>query len=922
MGDVVAAWDRQLGRTVALKRANGPGEPERLRKEAELTALLEHPGIVPVYDAGTDRDGAPWYTMRLIRGGTLQAVLAADERPPRASLLRHLLAAAHAVGFAHSWGVLHRDLKPANLLIGEFGETQVADWGLARKEGEGAGGVVGTPGWMSPEQQRGEPGTPASDVFALGRILEEVVARTPGEGPDRELWSIQRRATAPKASARYPDAAALALDLERHADGREVKAHRYSAWDHAARLGRRWRTPLLVAAAGLLLSSAALLVGYVRTVAERDRALLAERAASTARGEAEGNLAESWVAHATAAALSGDRPAAERLALSALRLRESPEARGVLVRVDDGPRPERVDNGWQARGAVLALGPDRVVEVAPGGVRVADAEGVTQAELRLDGDPLATVLSDGSVLAWSARDPLVRWAGPGGSEERCPLPSDFHPQWIVEEAPGAPSGSLLLGRAEQVLEIGASCYFGPSPMRPCTGDAVTLSAVADQGTIVLCSDRALLLRTGPGAAWERRALPAEVPRSPARVTTWGPDELLLTTDFGRIVRLDRATLTVRADLEITHHPLVEVQAIPGVDAVVVRGDPGSVWVVRPGTGGRMRLPGLWRQVRVEGSEVVLGGARVVRWRLPGPGPGRSLDVGVGLGCLAVAADGREVVGCRGDGWLTRWNLGNGDTTAVDVAPGVVVKDGAYIDGGFVAARAGSADAAMLRFDTEWRHGKPIGTTTTRRVAALPGGRWLSLAWGRQPLRVHDAQGAELRLGPAEEQHDLSSSPDGRHVILVGPAGVTLLAAEDLDAKVPPLPGTGDVAWAVVENGGAVSVVGTGGLRRLTGGTWVRAQGDVAQPTALAADHGWLAVGELNGTLHVFRADGTLVARWSGHDARVSGLTFTGPDELVSASWDGRLRRWALGSARLDSGVLERAVAPWLEEAGTEMDAAW
>jgi serine/threonine protein kinase len=162
MGRVYEAWDRKLCRTVALKEvapqlAHSPAA-KRLATEAMLTADLDHPGIVSVHDAGRTDAGRLYYTMRLVRGDSLaDLLLAADSPRERAVLLRHLLDVCHAVGYAHRRGVVHRDLKPSNIVIGAFGETQVVDWGLARRidEGKSDGGSAGTEGYMSPESAAG-----------------------------------------------------------------------------------------------------------------------------------------------------------------------------------------------------------------------------------------------------------------------------------------------------------------------------------------------------------------------------------------------------------------------------------------------------------------------------------------------------------------------------------------------------------------------------------------------------------------------------------------------------------------------------------------------------------------------------------------------------------------------------------------------
>ena len=179
MGEVFTAHDRTLRRDIAVKvlRRAGPVARERFAAEAQVTAQLDHPNIVPVHDLGTLADGRPFLAMKHVRGASLREWLDRNPRPDLEARLDVLRRVCDAMAFAHAQGVLHRDLKPENVMVGAFGEVLVMDWGLARpitptgstdagplhvdRFEAGAlrtrdGGVAGTPAYMAPEQAAGK----------------------------------------------------------------------------------------------------------------------------------------------------------------------------------------------------------------------------------------------------------------------------------------------------------------------------------------------------------------------------------------------------------------------------------------------------------------------------------------------------------------------------------------------------------------------------------------------------------------------------------------------------------------------------------------------------------------------------------------------------------------------------------------------
>jgi eukaryotic-like serine/threonine-protein kinase len=292
MGEVLLAHDEHIGRDVAVKRIRStePSTEElsRFVREARVQGRLEHPAVVPVHDLAVDRDGRPFFVMKRVTGTTMLEILGklraggeADTAATRRRLLRAFSDVCLAVEFAHSSGIVHRDLKPANIMLGDFGEVYVLDWGVARAMTEAAepggppsvsrplaaglkldtgdtlvGTVLGTPAYMAPEQLAGDRAGPAADIYALGCILFEIVAgvalhahgRNAGEAPQPvarpskhrpdappELDAICERATHVDPEARFGSARALGDAVQAFLDGdRDVAARVALARQHIA----------------------------------------------------------------------------------------------------------------------------------------------------------------------------------------------------------------------------------------------------------------------------------------------------------------------------------------------------------------------------------------------------------------------------------------------------------------------------------------------------------------------------------------------------------------------------------------------------------------------------------------------------------------------------------------------------------------
>lgn len=311
MGVVYRARQLTLDRIVALKMIRqqqfaSEAEKRRFQMEAEAAATLEHPNIVPIYDIGQVEE-QPYFTMRLMEGGSLADRLASPEWDHTSKdAIRQSVAwirtVAMAVHQAHQRGIIHRDLKPANILLDSADVAYVADFGLAKRiaaDGQTkTGTILGTPEYMPPEQALGQPATVLSDVYSLGAILYRMLAGRPpfqAENPadlfkllvdtpasslrsfskiDRDLDTICQKCLEKQPAQRYESALALAQDLERWESDLPIKARRTSAFARAFRWSRRNPLNVLVSALSLLMLavvSGLLYFGYKSSQQAADR---------------------------------------------------------------------------------------------------------------------------------------------------------------------------------------------------------------------------------------------------------------------------------------------------------------------------------------------------------------------------------------------------------------------------------------------------------------------------------------------------------------------------------------------------------------------------------------------------------------------------------------------------------------------------
>lgn len=354
MGRILLVHDQFVGRQLALKELvpsagsgqtpsdRSPGRPSaslmaRFVQEARITGQLEHPSIVPLYELGYRRDGTLYYTMKFLRGDTLgRAVTNAGSYEKRLDLLPHFVDVCQAIAYAHSRGVIHRDIKPSNVIIGEFGETVVIDWGLAKARGRDDinacrlaevldvpvtakcadhtdtlyGAAIGTPAYMPPEQALGqiEKIDERSDIYSLGVVLYEILTgRVPFQDttvvdvmkkvvndepapvskveprvpPD--LAAICERAMQKDPDRRYQSAQALAEDMERFLSGGLVHAYEYRFGEHLRRFARKNRLVLGVVALAMLSLLGVGVFSYLRVLEEKTVAIAEKGRAEAAQ---------------------------------------------------------------------------------------------------------------------------------------------------------------------------------------------------------------------------------------------------------------------------------------------------------------------------------------------------------------------------------------------------------------------------------------------------------------------------------------------------------------------------------------------------------------------------------------------------------------------------------------------------------------
>ncbi len=928
---VFLALDRQLGREVAFKQlmAGGPRDAEkRFLREARVAGQLEHPGIVPVYELGRRADGSLYYAQRLVRGHTLSdALKEATTLRERLQLLSHFVQLCQAVAYAHQRGVVHRDLKPDNVMLGEFGETVLLDWGLAklagkddvtgdklrpptpddRFDGTQEGDVLGTPAYMSPEQALGnvDKVDEQSDVYSLGAVLYEILTGkppfqeknaiqlliriakdkvTPPQNHDanipRDLSLICERCLERNKARRYPMARDVAADIEAFRSGGRVSGVEYSALQLARRFVLR-NLPVAVAALiALVLLAAAVTKIFLEN--NQARAYLAEALLEKSDAAAR---AQEWThasAYAAAARVQNDTAEARWRTAQRGPLEITPLWRTQL--------PSGVEE--------LALSPDGkliAVALSDHAVHLLDAANAhEQRTLEAQDAPISGLAfsADGQTLVTASEDrALTAWRAQTG-EKLSRLESDGR----VRDIAFAPDGALLAtANVEGYLRLFATEDFRPvARLDGHVGAATSVAFSADSSVLISSGD------DGTIRAWS--PLGSELKPRSRLVRGEGHQPVFRIGFAGGAIVSASADGTVRfftlegqqlQRINTSHGAIVSLSA-GAHGPVVALGQDNAAFAIDSET--RLQV------AKLEGDDTA--------------------------SAIAMSADGTLLASANRDGRLRLWHLSMGPSevrmeTAKDFAGGTALAFSPLPR----QAAVGDAAGHITLWDLAKRQAVGEMDLLQGPVSSLsysPDGRMLAVAGREEKAWLFDLKTTDrVNLeGHTDLVRTVAFSPDGSGVATGSGDGTVRLwsAPAGTAGRVLTATGMGAVNAVVFSpDGKQIAAAGDDKVIRIwnSGGKLLRKLEGSPEPLlALAfSPHGSvLASSGMDQTVRIWRlSNGKLRSTFSGHGGRVWSVAFAPDGEtLASASSDGTIRLWDVRTGRnvsvLDRFTEARAVA--------------
>lgn len=881
IGKISAALDWRLDRRVAIKelRRNNRYALERFAREIRITAKLQHPNIVQVFEAGRWEGGDPFFAMKLVDGDSLEgAISSCVTLEDRLRMIRHVSDVADAMAHAHTRRIVHRDLKPGNVLVGPFGETVVIDWGLAKDLGDDdepeilppssgdtvpdryqttEGVVLGTPSYMPPEQAAGRAVDERADVYALGaimyqalsgktpyheyhpkRVLERVIAGPPTPlerlAPDlpRDLLAIVDKAMARQVDDRYRTAARMAEELARFMNGRLVSAYDYSFADLVRRFVKRHRAAMGTALVGALVLMGVGVVSFRRIARERDAATVAQQAEARARTleEAAHAAAERRLDEAVLSAARGDLDEDPTRAVARLKRLGEMIAGAASVAAD------AVERGVARR--VLTGHTDRIdaVAYAPSGRFVASAgvDGVIRLFVR-------DIHSTLRLEKHRARVPVLAF-----TDDDVLVSADYDGLIVVWDATTGTAKSSIVGHKNQEI-------------RALAVHERLVATVAEDGV------RVWNVETGKAAL----AFEKNVERTGFAVFVPGRQRLVTGS----------------------HHGEIRVWDLAGEDHWVLTGHEGPVHAAAVSPNGKLLVSagedGTVRKWDLDTREgEVLGrherGAHVVRF----------LDAG-------------QVVSGGMDGRVVAWRLADGTSRVIAVHEERVTAIATH--GGRWIASAGWDKRTVLTDEVNVAHRTLRGhTSVISALAFSPDGQELaSASWDRtvrlwptanahRQIRAHEV-GVKTVALDATGTRAVSGGHDDRVKVWDVASGGLVRAFEghtDHVFRVLFSPDGEHVASSSDDRTVRSWRVGDGTSRVYRGHT-----ADVEE-IAFSPDGKWIASAGEDANVGLWPVSGEGEHMLGGHTGAVTAVAFTPTsDTLLSASADGTIVSWDVAGAK-------------------------